>query len=444
MIDQDDHDWTPASSQMQLTPTESAAPGMEHLEHTDAAQGGGGQEPAAADPDTVETGEAGSQSGSEAHDADGEREAPAVLGDEVDDNQDDAGPRQIAPGIPDAPGLAERIADVRARVARNRSSIRGEETVKNGLVLPFLVAMGYDVFDPSEVTPAYAPENGQRVDYAVRDGDDVRMLMSVTSNPADLGSERARRLSDALAATGTRCAILTDGTVYRFHSDVDARGVMDDQPLFVLDLSPDSSGYPAVLSTLCRDTFDPVTLIELGSQERRVGAVRHAVGDELADPSEAFVELIRRRLGNAGIDADAALHAMINSVTLPLSRRMDEVASAPAASEGAGTPAVGDDRVMTREETDAYNIVRALCARHIDPNRVIARPAKSYCAILLDDNNRRSIARLHFNSQSIKHLGTFVGREETRNQISGPNGIYELEALLTERLRELDPQAFDA
>lgn len=444
MIDQDDQDWTPASSQTQPMLSEG------NVITANANDGLQVEEPGHAE--TAPLNEQTAPVGNDAEDANGsaeigeddERRAASHVEDDADDAQDDVRLAQRAPGIQEAPGLVERIADVRARVARNRPSIRGEETVKNGLVLPFLVALGYDVFDPSEVTPAYAPDNGQRVDYAVRDGDDVRMLLSVTSNPAHLGSERAIRLAEALTATGTRCAILTDGMVYRFHSDVDNRGIMDEQPIFVLDLSQDSAGYPAALSTLCRDTFDPVTLIELGSQERRVGAVRHAIGDELADPSEGFIELIRRRLATAGIDTDATLHAMINAVTLPLSRRMDEVAPAPGTAESNGTPAAGDDRVMTREETDAYNIVRALCARHIDPNRVVARPAKSYCAILLDDNNRRSIARLHFNSQSIKHLGTFVGREETRTQITGPNGIYELDTLLTERLRELDPQAFDA
>ena len=441
MIDNDDQNWT-SSQDLQQHQTHDDHAQVDTNEGTGPENGDG--------QDT--TADAASTTGAE--DAPVVTQptiAPAsVSGDdertvEDEDAQDDDTVQQSrAAGIPEAPGLAERIADVRARVARNRASIRGEETVKNGLVMPFLVALGYDVFDPSEVTPAYTPENGQRVDYAVRDGDDVRMLVSVSSTPADLGTERAKRLGDALAATGTRCAVLTDGTIYRFHSDVDTRGVMDDQPLFTLDLSPEVSGYPAALATLCRDTFDPVTLIELGSQERRVGAVRHAIGDELADPSEGFIELIRRRLANAGIEADASLHSMINAVTLPLSRRMDDVVVPQGATDAGGTPAMGDDRVMTREETDAYNIVRALCARHIDPNRVVARPAKSYCAILLDDNNRRSIARLHFNSASIKHLGTFVGREETRSQIAAPSGIYELENLLTERLRELDPQAFDA
>ncbi len=98
--------------------------------------------------------------------------------------------------------------------------------------------------------------------------------------------------------------------------------------------------------------------------------------------------------------------------------------------------------MLTQDEMLGFHIVRALAHRHIDASRIVARPAQSYCAILLDDNNRKSIGRLHFNSQNVKYLGTFVDKKETRRQIQGPNGIYDLESFIVDRLRELDPKAF--
>ncbi len=37
-------------------------------------------------------------------------------------------------------------------------------------------------------------------------------------------------------------------------------------------------------------------------------------------------------------------------------------------------------------EIDGFNIVRAICSKFVAPERVVMRDAKSYCAILLDDN----------------------------------------------------------
>lgn len=73
----------------------------------------------------------------------------------------------------------------------------------------------------------------------------------------------------------------------------------------------------------------------------------------------------------------------------------------------------------------------------VDPKRIVMRDAKSYCAILLDDNNRKSIARLHFNSATARYFGTFEGKEETRHAVAGPLDIYGHEAAILKRIEEL-------
>lgn len=84
------------------------------------------------------------------------------------------------------------------------------------------------------------------------------------------------------------------------------------------------------------------------------------------------------------------------------------------------------------------NIVRAIGARKVDPKRIVMRDAKSYCAILLDDNNRKSIARLHFNSATSRHFGTFAGKDETRHAVEAPLDIYQHEEAILKRLDELE------
>ena len=51
------------------------------------------------------------------------------------------------------------------------SALNTEEATKTALVLPFIAALGYDVFNPSEVVPEFAAPIGEykdaRVDYAI-------------------------------------------------------------------------------------------------------------------------------------------------------------------------------------------------------------------------------------------------------------------------------------
>lgn len=49
--------------------------------------------------------------------------------------------------------------------------------------------------------------------------------------------------------------------------------------------------------------------------------------------------------------------------------------------------------VTTQEEVDGFDIVRAILSELVDIERVVMRDTKSYCGILLDDNNRKPICR---------------------------------------------------
>lgn len=76
--------------------------------------------------------------------------------------------------------------------------------------------------------------------------------------------------------------------------------------------------------------------------------------------------------------------------------------------------------------------------RHVDPVRVVIRDSLFYCAVLLDDNNRKPLVRLHFNSPTTRYVGTFVGKAETRHRVSTLTDLYKLEPHITARLAELD------
>ncbi len=54
------------------------------------------------------------------------------------------------------------------------------------------------------------------------------------------------------------------------------------------------------------------------------------------------------------------------------------------------------------EEWQALGFIQGLLCRAISPERVTLRDARSYCAILIDDNNRKTLCRLFLEGQKKK------------------------------------------
>ena len=67
---------------------------------------------------------------------------------------------------------------------------------------------------------------------------------------------------------------------------------------------------------------------------------------------------------------------------------------------------------------------RAIAREAIAANRIHMRDSKSYCAILIDNNNRKPLVRLHFN-RAVKYIGIFDGKTETRHRIESLDHIYD-------------------
>src|SRR5690606_3512999 len=86
----------------------------------------------------------------------------------------------------------------------------------------------------------------------------------------------------------------------------------------------------------------------------------------------------------------------------------------------------------TVEEIEGFNIIKAIVRCELDVKRIAARDTQSYFGVLLDDNNRKPLARLHFNRHQ-KYLGTFdAEKNETRHPIDTLDDIFEFAEVLKE------------
>jgi len=67
--------------------------------------------------------------------------------------------------------FADRVRELSTTIQRQAANIHTEEATKNAMVMPFIGALGYNVFDPTEVTPELHADvglkKGEKVDYAI-------------------------------------------------------------------------------------------------------------------------------------------------------------------------------------------------------------------------------------------------------------------------------------
>ena len=169
---------------------------------------------------------------------------------------------------------------------------------------------------------------------------------------------------------------------------------------------------------------------------------------EFREPSEDFVRLIAGKVHPGRLTGqvkDNFRQLISNSVASLIRDKVNErlnsaLTATNPSDEDAEEGSAAEPILTSQEEVDGFNIVRAIASRLVDPKRVVMRDAKSYCAILLDDNNRKTVARLHFNSPTARHLGTFAGKDEERVSVSEPIDIYKHEAAILKRIEELAGQ----
>ncbi|MBX9815054.1 MAG: hypothetical protein A4S12_09300 [Proteobacteria bacterium SG_bin5] len=355
--------------------------------------------------------------------------------------------------------LATRLAELEKRTAQHRELLLTEEAAKTALVMPFLQALGYDVFNPAEVIPEFSADvgtkRGEKVDYALcLDG---RLAMLVECKPAsvELDLNHAGQLYRYFSVTEARVAILTNGVVYKFYSDINQPNKMDDRPFYTFSIDAIRRSDPATLELFTRHAFDIDRIVEEAERLKLQSLLREELRKEFAQPSEEFVKLMAGKLHQGKLTAAVKdrfqAHLVASIAELVRDLVNERLTSALAASNPPpvpvpGAPAADADEeaiVTTEDEIAGYRIVQAICSRVVSPKRVAIRDQRSYCAVLLDDNNRKTLARLYFNSPTTRYVGTFVGRDEEKNAVTELTDIYQLEEKLLARVAELEARVAD-
>lgn len=332
--------------------------------------------------------------------------------------------------------IEQKLAVLSDRVRSHSSSMVTEEAVKTAVVLPFLHALGYDVFDPSEVVPEFTADavgkKGEKVDYAIRLDGAIRILIECKPITTNLEKVHLAQLFRYFTVTPAKFAILTNGRTFHFHTDLDEINKLDALPFLTFDLSEIQPHLLAEIRKFEKTSFDVEGILATAERLKYTSALKSALSRLMDEPSEEFVRLISQGLYEGRFTAtirdqftplvrSAFREVIRDSVANRLSSALAVTAEPLDPME---TVADAEEIVTTDEEREGYMIVKAIVREIIKPSRVVIRDARSYCAVLIDNNNRKPLTRLHFN-RPVKYISLFDGEKEERVGIDSLDHIYD-------------------
>ena len=195
----------------------------------------------------------------------------------------------------------DKIRELAAGVPKHLEYCTTEEATKNALVMPFINALGYNVFNPREVVPEFTADfgtkRGEKVDYAVFQEGQPIMLFECKWSGSDLNKEHASQLYRYFSVVSqARFGVLTNGVEYRFFSDLESPNRMDDKPFFTFNMLDFQNRQVEELKKFTKSVFDLDEILTTASELKYTDAIRKILADEFEEPSEDFVVFVARQV----------------------------------------------------------------------------------------------------------------------------------------------------
>ena len=348
----------------------------------------------------------------------------------------------------------DQLKALAVRMEKQANQITTEEATKNALVMPFIQALGYDVFDPSEVVPEFTADvgskKGEKADYAVFIDGKPSLLFECKCCATDLNENHAGQLRRYFHVTAARIGVLTNGIRYRFYSDLEKTNIMDEKPFMEINLLDIDEQLVPELKKLTKSSFELDKMLTTASELKYIRAIKHILSDELDEPSTDFIRFLVGQV-YSGLKTQQVLEQFtpivknafkqfINGqISDRLKSALNDNNEIEEESEKAKKQTTGKNGIVTtQEELDGFYIVRAILHEVMDVTRIDHRDTKSYFGILLDDNNRKPVCRLHFNTAQ-KYIGIFdEHKKEVKTPIDSLSDIYKFSEQLKETVKKYE------
>lgn len=348
----------------------------------------------------------------------------------------------------------DQIKAISQQIAKLKDQIVTEEATKSAFVMPFIQALGYNVFNPMEVCPEFSADvpgvKGEKVDYAILvDGKPIILFECKQCTEGLTNPRHSSQLHRYFHVTEAKFSVLTNGIVYRFYTDIEKDNVMDDKPFYEFDMSNFDDSAIEELKRFSKTGFNRDELESVARNLLYTREIKRIMSEQLTNPSPEFVKFFASQVYAGRLVASVAekfaeitkqsLKEYINDRIADRLRKasVQEVeleSSTELTTSSEEAEPEKEEVVTTAEELESFYIVKSILRGTVDASRIQYRDTKNYFGVNLDNKVGKTICRLWLNS-SKKYIGIFDEEgKEIRQPIASLDEIYSFAENLKTRV----------
>jgi len=337
----------------------------------------------------------------------------------------------------------DQIKQLGERVAKLKDQIQTEEATKNAFIMPFIQTLGYDVFNPTEVVPEFISDiglkKGEKIDYAIFKDGSPTILIECKHWAQNLNIHDGQLLR-YFHVSKAKFGLLTNGIVYRFYSDLVAANKMDEKPFLEFNINEIKDNQVEELKKFHKTVFDAESITNTASELKFMNELKQLIQQELINPTPDFVKHFARQVYPSVVTAKV-LEQFTNLTKKSIQQHIsdliterlktaltkeDEETKKQEAVQALEQAKIDEVKVVTTdEELEGFMIVKTILRQKISATRITHRDAQSYFAILLDDNNRKTICRLYLNGNKKFFVTLDDQKKEVKNEINSLDDIFK-------------------
>jgi len=336
----------------------------------------------------------------------------------------------------------DQVKQLGERVSKLKDQIHTEEATKNAFIMPFIQSLGYDVFNPTEVVPEFVSDigikKGEKIDYAIFKDGNPTILIECKHWAQNLNVHDGQILR-YFHVSKAKFGILTNGINYRFYSDLVAANKMDEKPFLEFNIHEIKDNQIEELKKFHKSVFDAESITNTASELKFMNELKQLIQQELLNPTPEFVRHFAKQVYPNNISAkvlDQFTNLTKKSIQQHISdliterlktalTKEDEETKKQEAIQALERAKFDETKVLTtEEELEGFMIVKTILRQKISATRVKHRDAQSYFAILLDDNNRKTICRLYLNGSKKFFVTLDDQKKEIKNEINSVDDIF--------------------
>lgn len=310
----------------------------------------------------------------------------------------------------------DSIKQLSQKATQFKDNLLTEEATKTTLVLPFIISLGYDVFNPLEVVPemdcALINKKSDKIDYAIMI--DNKPIMLIECKQANVNLElHTSQLQKYFAASNAKFGLLTNGIEYRFYTDLDKLNIMDEKHFLAINLLDITDNEIEQLKKFHKSYYNEGDILSTAQDLKYSTEIRSILNKEVASPSAEFVKFFTKQVYGGKTTEKAlefftpivknCINDIINDIIQDRLSLASTQLSSPIVEEhhsSENTTEVeitepSDGIITTQDEIDSYNIVRSILCRKIPVSKIEYKDCKTYFSVYIK-NSSHWICRFYY------------------------------------------------